>query len=302
MHDYADKYVMLSLTSARLAPKCRNMQIPRFFITNNQIDETGARIKITDHKLVHQMSRVLRLRDGDKVIVLDGGGALFECTVNKLERTSAELVIDNTVRQTDQERQAAKELVVYLPLIKASRFEWALEKLTELGATTIVPLVTRRTVVKSGNDSDRDFKKARVGKMQEGEDSAESNVKKERWLAIVREAAEQSERLTIPKVVAPKNFEKLLDELVVAQTDPVFILAERQKCMHLATQLFKESSGFAQCKRISIFVGPEGGFTKEEIEIAAKAGLIFASLGEQILRTETAAIACATIIDALRTP
>lgn len=300
MHDYADKYVMLSLTSAQLAPICRNMQIPRFFITNNQIDETGAQIKISDAKVVHQISRVLRLREGDQAIVLDGEGALFECSIKRLERTSAELSIENTVRESMENIANAKELVVYLPLIKASRFEWALEKLTELGATTIVPLVTQRTVVKGSSDVNRDFKKSQVGKMQDAEESQDGNVKKERWLSIVREAAEQSERLTIPKVVAPKNFGKLLDELVVAHSDPVFILAERQKCMHLATHLFKESSGFSQHKKISFLIGPEGGFTNEEMEKAAEAGLIFASLGRRILRTETAAIACATIIDALR--
>ncbi|MBX9951876.1 MAG: 16S rRNA (uracil(1498)-N(3))-methyltransferase [Candidatus Obscuribacterales bacterium] len=268
------------------------MQIPRFFIQPEQIDENLSAVRIEDAALVHQIGRVLRLGVGARVILLNGEGGIFHCRIERQQKGYIELVIEQKERELSENSVG---LTVAMPLIKPARFEWALEKLTELGATTIIPLVTHRTVQKPSDNED--------GKKKNGKGG---NVKKERWNSIVREAAEQSERTAIPKVVAPQNFSDYLNELTRAnqsdeQTkDLQYIFAERNKCLHLSMHLFKERSAGGLDKNISICFGPEGGFTDAELSLAAEANLTFASLGKLILRSETAAVAAAAIISAMR--
>lgn len=266
------------------------MQIPRFFIPAQQIDESVSAARIDDPDLVHQIVRVLRLGVGARVILLNGEGSLFHCRIERQDKGIIALVIEQ--KETESTDRSG-ELTVAMPLIKPSRFEWALEKLTELGATTIIPIVAQRTVQKSGED----------GKKKDGK---ERNVKKERWQAIVKEAAEQSERYAIPKVVAPKNYSDYLQEIRDSieagkcPSDLHYILAERNECPHLSVHLSQERANGGLAKNISLCFGPEGGFTEAELSRAAEAGLTFASLGKLILRSETAAIAAAAIVSAMR--
>ncbi len=266
------------------------MQIPRFFIQAGQIDENVSSARIDDPDLVHQIVRVLRLGVGARVILLNGEGGLFHCRIERQDRGAIGLVIE---QKETQSSGMHSELTVAIPLIKPSRFEWALEKLTELGATTIIPIITQRTVQKSRQDGKQQVEKARI-------------VKKERWQAIVKEAAEQSERYAIPKVVAPQNLSEYLSDICRLRESGEcrdalhYILAERNECPHLSMQLSKEKANHGLAKNISLCFGPEGGFTEAELSRAAEAGLTFASLGKLILRSETAAVAAAAIIGAIR--
>jgi 16S rRNA (uracil1498-N3)-methyltransferase len=266
------------------------MQIPRFFIQAEQIDENVSSARIDDPDLVHQVKRVLRLGVGARVILLDGEGGLFHCRIAGQDKGTIGLVIE---RKETISNDTQSELTVAMPLIKPSRFEWALEKLTELGATTIIPIITQRTVQKLGQDGKQQIEKGQ-------------NVKKERWQVIVKEAAEQSERYAIPKVVAPQNLSEYLNAIDRLRksgeclNDLHYILAERNECPHLSMQLSKEKANHGLAKNISLCFGPEGGFTEAELSRAAEAGLTFASLGKLILRTETAAVAAAAIVGAIR--
>lgn len=273
------------------------MHIPRFFIEPEQIDEHLCHARIDDPDLVHQIVRVLRLGVGARVILLNGEGGLFHCRLEKQEKSSIELAIE---KKETQEAHLAGHLTVAMPLIKPSRFEWALEKLTELGASTIIPLVTQRTVQKPSDIED--------GKKQDGNARrTKPNVKKERWHAIVKEAAEQSERFAIPKVVAPQNFSEYLNDISRMRElnpgDLRYILAERKDCRPLSTLVYEQVANGGTDKparNITMCIGPEGGFTEAELTEAAKAGLTFASLGKLILRSETAAVAAAAIVMAMR--
>lgn len=270
------------------------MQIPRFFIDPDNIDEAAAQARISDPKLVHQIVKVLRLGVGARVILLNGEGGLFHSCLQRVSKDSIEASIERAEHAESADVSCAGELTVALALIKPSRFEWALEKLTELGATTIIPLVTKRTVSKSSDNED--------GKKKEGKTN---NVKMERWQSIVREAAEQSERYAIPRVVAPQTFDEYLKSIATKKTsdqlpsEQFYILAERNDCMHLSMHL-AEMIKEKKLQSISLCVGPEGGFTDAELFAAAEAGLTFASLGKLILRSETAAIASASIAGAVR--
>ncbi len=271
------------------------MHIPRFFIQPEQIDEALSHARIDNPDQVHQIARVLRLGVGARVILLNGEGGLYHCRLEKQEKGAIELAIEKKETQTSD---GAGHLIVAMPLIKPSRFEWALEKLTELGATTIVPLVTQRTVQKPTDAED--------GKKKDGK-SHRHNVKKERWQAIVKEAAEQSERFAIPKVVAPVNFSDYLNDISrMRDSDPgaqFYILAERKECRPLSMLLSMQSdNGGAKktARNITLCIGPEGGFTEAELLQAAEVGLTFASLGKLILRSETAAVAAAAIASSMR--
>lgn len=275
------------------------MQIPRFFIDSDSINENVSAALIDDPKLVHQIARVLRLGKGAPVILLNGTGDLFHCRIENQDRDSVALFIES--KETDLDAGTFK-LTVALPLIKPSRFEWALEKLTELGATTIIPLLTQRTVQKSSageTDGEDGKKKDHKSNHVKEVKSAKTN----RWQSIVKEAAEQSERFAIPEVVAQKKFSDYLN-LVAEQKNTEnglhYILAERNKCPHLSMHLAGKKERGQLPKNISICLGPEGGFTDAELDQAAEAGLTFASLGKLILRSETAAIAATAVVSAMR--
>ncbi len=269
------------------------MQIPRFFIDSSSYNESVSAARIDDPKLVHQIARVLRLGAGAPVILLNGQGDLFHCRIEKQDRDSIALFIESIESENLDD---IGELTVAMPLIKPTRFEWALEKLTELGATTIVPIIAQRTVQKSAGESEDGKKK----------DGKGGNVKQERWQTIVKEAAEQSERFAIPEVVAPQNFANYLKKILETSKSEEcsnwshYILAERIECPHLSMLLSTKKTNGALPKNISLCLGPEGGLTETELSRAAEAGLTFASLGKLILRSETAAVTAAAIISAIR--
>jgi 16S rRNA (uracil1498-N3)-methyltransferase len=237
--------------------------------------QPGDRLEILSSAIANQIKNVLRLRDGDKVIVLNGGGLLFECSLLSDQKRSLSC-------QVDQRRQLADDrlpVAVALAVLKGERFDWALQKLTELGVDRIVPILAARGVVKI----DSGDAKGTAGKLA-------------RWQAIVREAAEQCERATIPQVVAPVTMQNWLGEFSSGSIGGIgYICAERIPAVHLRDALLEfgepgKNSLATTDKTIFLLIGPEGGFTDDEVVAAQNAGLKPVSLGRRILRSETAAI------------
>jgi len=283
------------------------MQIPRFFVSTAQlkVGATSAEarpfghssfkvltdefVTILEPALINQVKNVLRLRPHDRLVLLDGEGGLVECQL--LESGKSELRCQ-IVGKTWEDLGNEVEVTIGLPLLKGERFDWALQKLTELGVGTIVPLTTARTVVKI---DDKDAKGL-----------ADLQKKLGRWQAITREAAEQCERVMIPQIVLPMRIEDFLTTFVSGGMEVVaFICAERlpePSLKDILLDLRKKilvQKGTAG-KTISVVVGPEGGLTSDEIRFAQEQGWKPVSLGRRILRSETAAIyAVAQIIWAL---
>lgn len=286
------------------------MQIPRFFVSTAQlkVGATSAEarpfghgsfkaladefVTILEPALINQVKNVLRLRPDDHLKLLDGEGGLVECKL--LESGKSELRCQ-IVGKTWEDLGEEVEVTIGLPLLKGERFDWALQKLTELGVATIVPLTTARTVVKIVKSDGKDAKGI-----------ADQQKKLARWQAIAREAAEQCERAMIPQIVLPMTIEDFLTTFASGGMEVVaFICAERlpePSLKDILLELRKKilvQKGTAG-KTISIVVGPEGGLTSDEIKFAQKAGWKPVSLGRRILRSETAAIyAVAQIIWAL---
>jgi 16S rRNA (uracil1498-N3)-methyltransferase len=167
--------------------------------------------------------------------------------------------------------EAAARITLYLALTGREKFEWMLQKCTEVGAAAFVPVISSRALVQDGRDAAK---------------------KLERWERIVREAAEQSRRGILPPVHPPLAFEAALQR---AQPDALRLIAwEGEHSLTLRAALAPSKA--APAPTIAVFIGPEGGFSEAEIEAARAAGVQPVTLGERILRMETAAVVAAALV------
>jgi 16S rRNA (uracil1498-N3)-methyltransferase len=212
--------------------------------------------------------RVLRARVGEDFDIATGQG---------VRRGRIVLVKEDRVEFELNEMISAAssaEITLLLAVYKFDRMEWAIEKCTELGVSRIVPVISRRT------DSHL---------------AAASRKRVERWQRIARQAAEQSRRAAPPEIAAPIK----LSEALNSPTGLRILLAESED----HTLLLDAMKAGTADRAVALAVGPEGGWTEEEVNAFRQAGWISASLGSTILRAETAAIAAtaiaATVLDSL---
>lgn len=211
----------------------------------------------------HQLRNVLRLQRGRMITLLDGSGAAYPTRIESLDagKAAGRVVARQPVRS-----EPVMELTLYQCVLKRERFEWVLQKGTELGVSRFVPVISSRTVVRP---------------------AARLLSKYQRWGAIVREAAEQSRRGRLPAVEDPLHWDEALDQGAGPR-----LLAWEEAC--------GDSSGLhpgiAAAREVSIMVGPEGGISQEEAAAAVERGWRPFSLGPRILRAETAAVAASTIV------
>ncbi|MCA1628310.1 MAG: 16S rRNA (uracil(1498)-N(3))-methyltransferase, partial [Acidobacteria bacterium] len=216
---------------------------------------------------------VLRLKAGDEVFVFDGEGREFACVVADDGRGGAtELTVRERV--ASQRPESSLELMLAVALLKGEKFDLVVQKATELGATRIMPVATKRTDVRLRDAAQR----------------------LARWQRLALEAAKQSGRARVPQVSAPVAFDSLLgSEPGAAQTAPRLMFTERLGRSLVGTMKeWTEPPG----KMIAL-VGPEGGWDDEEIEQARDAGWQLVTLGGRTLRAETAAITVACLLQHL---
>lgn len=240
------------------------MDLPRFFLPPDQIRAPEVLLKEED---ANHVARVLRMREGDAIFVLDGLGTLYHVRLSSVDKreTRGEIV---------SQEAATGELPVPVTLVqgmpKGEKFDWILQKATELGVARIVPVITERSVVRLSADRSQD--------------------KVRRWQAIAKEAAEQCERAKVPVVEAPVELGAWLKAPV---PDGVARLAclERQGGVPLARALEGEPA-----QGYEIVVGPEGGFSPAEVERLVASGARNVSLGGRILRSETASLAALAVM------
>jgi 16S rRNA (uracil1498-N3)-methyltransferase len=237
----------------------------RFFVEPTAI--RGSSAVIADHGLVHQIADVLRLGPGNRIVLLDNGGWEYTAVLDTVERGR----ICATVEQRQPAGgEPALHLTLYVALLKGDRFEWMLQKGTELGVSAFVPLVADRSVGTAGE----------IG-----------SSKLERWQRIVREAAEQSRRGRVPPLQAPQNFDQ-----ACAQATPVattLLLWEGNGIPGIRTYL---RSMPPQPGAFAIFSGPEGGWSEDELATASGYNVAKVSLGPRILRAETAPLVATTAL------
>jgi len=251
------------------------MAAPRFFLPSSSIDPRLGRVAISDRELVRQMRKVLRASPGDPLSVLDGQGRLYRCVLTRLDALAAEARI---TAEEEAKGDPEQPVAMALPLLKGGRFEWALQKLTELGVSRVVPILAERSVVRI--------------------DAGKEGAKLRRWQAIMKEAAEQCERATIPPIVEPLSLRTAIQSGLFSRLPDKagkglglrLLCAERRDAPLMRELIDSSPAGAPPPGSISVIVGPEGGLADDEVTLACQQGWQPVSLGPRILRAETAAV------------
>ncbi len=233
----------------------------RFFVAKDQIPAiTGSD--------VHQIIDVLRMKTGDQLELLDGTGKIYTAKICSIKKDK---VICKTLSLRVEEFESKIKVTLAQCLPKAKKMDLIIQKCTELGAHKIIPALSERSVSK-------------------GE-------KLPRWRKIAKEAAEQSGRSIIPEIAPLTSFEQVLK--LKSEFDLALIPweLEREKSLKKTLTTHLPAGKAGQPIHLLILIGPEGGFSRKEIELANSAGFTPVSLGPRILRTETAAMAVLSIIN-----
>ncbi len=209
-----------------------------------------------------QIREVLRLREGEKIGVLDNSGSEYRV---ELTHVGKDAVRGRVLEKDEVSREPRTQLILYQGLLKADKFEWVLQKCTELGVAEFVPVLTTRAVA-----------------------DAVGRAKRARWERILTEAAEQSGRGKIPTLHPTASFQEALQD------------AKSRGGLRLIPWEQERTTGLRQAlsssRPIQLFVGPEGGFGVEEIASARDYGAVPITLGPRILRAETAGLVAASAI------
>lgn len=216
---------------------------------------------------LHHITRVMRYTSGDRVIACNGMGrdVLVEfTTVHKDE------VVGQIVEELAESRELPVEITLAQGLAKGEKMDLIVQKATEMGATQIIPFTSSRTIVKLN-------------------DKKESN-RISRWHKIALEAAEQAHRSRVPEITEVISYKELMQE--GKQYDAALIAYELENQQKLSEILDKLGKG----SRILVVIGPEGGFSEEEVTLAVETGFHSISLGKRILRTETAGISALAML------
>jgi 16S rRNA (uracil1498-N3)-methyltransferase len=235
----------------------------RFFVPQEQI-RNGIAVLTADQ--AHHLRAVLRLRAGEEVELFDGSGFSYSGTI---QCRGAEIHI-GPLREIDLPKETGSTLVLAAALIKPDRFEWILQKGTELGVERFLPLETK-------------YSTARIPQ-------ARLAARLDRWQRIVREACKQSRRGTIPKVHSPLPFGALL-------AAPEYAAYARFMLHEKAPE--RLNADLPAANPLLLCVGPEGGWDSAEAHAAERAGFRIVSMGTRVLRAETAALAALAIFQFL---
>ncbi len=245
--------------------------MPHFFVSSKDIK--GNEVLITGNEAKHIIT-VLRKREGDKIDIFDGYGNEFRVRILEVDRAAGlPRVKAEIITQKRKEAEPKLKISLFQSIPKGNRLDFIIQKSTEIGISEIVPITTERTIVRL------DCKRIKQRAL--------------RWQKIAREAAKQSRRSTIPKVSPVLDFSQALKEFSARKTQMGIIAWEMEEKSHLREVLRSSVGGGISKLPLAIFIGPEGGFTPEEVEEARRAGVVPVSLGSRILRTETAGLVVA---------
>lgn len=239
--------------------------MPVFFIHSTQVEDE--RVTITDPLFSH-LSKSLRTKPGDTLLLNDERGRRFQATVLQITK---QVIYSKILCIQEPPPPSTPAITLAQAILKGEKMGWVLQKSTELGIQSFVPLLTDRVILRLSSENTDNYHK--------------------RWDRIALEAAQQSERWNVPMILPIKSFKEF-----VRQEDKGIriILSERQENISLS----KIPLPAEIQDGITVAIGPEGGWTKEEIQTAQSHNFSFASLGKAILRAETASLAALAILQA----
>ena len=232
----------------------------RFFAEPGNIGEKEIIITGAD---VNHIRNVLRMRADEEVLIADGRGAEYRCKLTDIGENEVRVQI---LWKLDGNAELASAVTLFQGLPKSDKMDLIVQKCVELGVDRIVPVSTKRAVVKL--------------------DAKKEQTRLKRWNTISESAAKQSGRGVIPEVSGVMSFEKALEE--AKKLDVLLIPYERAENM---AETRRVMGSIQPGQSVGIFIGPEGGFEESEVEEAVAAGAQAITLGKRILRTETAGLA-----------
>jgi 16S rRNA (uracil1498-N3)-methyltransferase len=228
---------------------------------------------VLDGEQAHQIRRVLRMRPGERVTLLDNRGWAYEASLLSYGESDARFDI---VRRWAAQGEPHTHITLCQAVLKGEKFGWVLQKGTEVGVSRFVPVICERNVA---------------------DDPGAAEQKRERWERIIREAAEQSGRGRLPVLASAQGFEAAVVAGLAVAADPALLrlILWEGECRTTLRQALA-GCNFAGGARIELLIGPEGGFSSAEVELAERLGTRRVSLGPRILRAETAGVVAAAAI------
>ncbi|GFR34517.1 16S rRNA (uracil(1498)-N(3))-methyltransferase [Thermobrachium celere] len=236
----------------------------KFFVKRNNIINDKVIIEGDD---VQHISKVLRLRKDDIIQVCDGHLNEYICSIQEINKNNVVCLVKEKFKN---ENESDVSITLFQGLPKAQKMELIIQKGVEIGIKEFIPVITERVVVKT-----------------EGKDLKN---KLERWNRIAYEASKQSNRGIVPEVKDIIDFKEALE--LLKEFDAVFVPYEKERSMGFKKALKDKKD----IKNVAVVIGPEGGFSEEEVKIFEENGFVLVTLGPRILRTETAGLVASTII------
>jgi 16S rRNA (uracil1498-N3)-methyltransferase len=238
------------------------MRVTRVFVEEPLA--TGREQQLGTAAAAH-VSRVLRLRTGDELTLFDGRGGEYAATIIAASRTAVRVRVRE---HRPIERESPLRITLVQGISRGERMDWVIQKATELGVAAIVPAVTEHSVVKLN--------------------ASQARKKHEHWYAIAVSACEQSGRNRLPELSFPRALRQWLAE---APRNGSRVLLDPSAERGLAT--------IGRVAALTLLIGPEGGLAAGERELAVKQGFLSMRVGPRVLRTETAAIAAISALQAM---
>jgi 16S rRNA (uracil1498-N3)-methyltransferase len=252
--------------------------VVRIFLPSAHV--TDNRLSITDEK-AHYLLSVLRCRKGDHLIVFDGSGTCFMTVIKEARKRE---IFAEILETFSCNLESTLHSILVQGILKGEKMDIVIQKTTELGVNEIVPAVTERSQL-------RDTRRVK------------------RWRKIAEEASRQSGRSVVPVVHEPVELKEVLTSYASQSTHQGFIFYEEEgmklseavkvfstKGSKNPSPLVGEGKGEG---KLSVLIGPEGGFSREEVTFAKEKGFLVMSLGKRILKAETAAISAVTLVQYL---
>lgn len=237
------------------------MRLTRVHVTESL--QVGKRIAVEGAAANH-ITRVLRLRAGEPLTLFNGSGAEYAATILEFHRDA---VVVEVGREQTVNRESSLPLTLAQGISRGERMDWILQKATELGGSRIVPVFTERSVVRL--------------------DAKQAERKLQHWRAIAIAACEQCGRNMIPEIAHPTD----LFEFVGNGVEP-----HRTRLLLSPISDVSIDEVSVAAAGVTVLIGPEGGLTENEQEVALRSGFTSVRMGPRVLRTETAAIAALTIL------
>ena len=229
------------------------MKLHRFI---GEYDFSKKEVEIVDPKIIKQIKDILRLKKDELITLADGKGASAEVTLDSISKNK----ITGIVNKVEKKNKTKRKVSLYLAILKKENFEIAVQKAVEAGVSEIIPIITERTI--------------------------KTGLNEERLKKIILEASEQSGRSFVPTLSPTLYFKEALASGNDKNEKIIFTPLLTNDGTHLDSELYTPNK---EAENISVFVGPEGGFTSKEIKEAKDLNYTISSLGSLTLRAETAA-------------